>query len=66
MAGGDESVELTPESPVPVPEPERKAHQTTVLCEECGTIITVKNVEAFVLGVHLAYGCQGTAGTLHE
>jgi hypothetical protein len=45
---------------------ESHEHKVTVMCEECGEIITVKNVAVFVLAMHLMYGCPAMGKTLHE
>lgn len=36
-------------------------HTLTVLCEECGEVIELKNVEAYVLAQHLLNACEGIA-----
>lgn len=52
------------EQPDPTSKPERDPHEVHVLCENCGDIIVIKDVQSFLLALHIQNACPVTSGLL--
>lgn len=50
----------------PQPMPTNELHSVVVMCENCGEIIDVKDVRAYLLSIHLMESCPQLRGLRSE
>jgi predicted RNA-binding Zn-ribbon protein involved in translation (DUF1610 family) len=43
-----------PDEPIPEPEVLPEAHSVTIVCPECGSLVRIRDVHAYVLSNHFA------------